>query len=289
VNGPTTPGVERGEIAYLRAPDGAKLFRRRAERLAALAPGHAAGDFLAFLARLASAQAAAAEALHLSLNGRDLPAGRPLDVSGPPPGEWREALALVARALGREEMPAPAREALGALSRRGAAELDALAGRILRGEIGAGDLASAPFAGAGLQVAYTGLAAAFPAGAVERADDALCPVCGFAPVAGVVLGDDKLRYLVCGLCATSWHLTRLQCALCRSGEKVSYLSLEAGSGVARAECCGACRAYTKLLYVEQAPDLEPFADDLASLPLDLLVAERGLVRNGRNLFLATAE
>jgi len=289
VTEPQVPGGERGEIAYLRAPAGPSLFRRRAERLAALAPGHAAGDFLAFLSRLAAAQAGALESLRLSVNGRDLPPGRPLDLAGPPHPEWREALALVVRALAREEMPAPAREALASLARRGTGELDALAGRILHGETGAADLAAAPFAGAGLQVAYAGLAAGLPAEAVERAGDALCPVCGFPPVAAVVLGDDKLRYLVCGLCATGWHLTRLQCAVCRSGEKVSYLSLEGSSGAVRAECCDACRVYTKICSVEQGPDLEPFADDLASLPLDLLVAERGYVRNGRNLFLATAE
>jgi FdhE protein len=186
-------------------------------------------------------------------------------------------------------MPGPARQALAALETLGAEGLESLAGRVLAGELRAGDLAQAPFAGAALQVAYAGLAASLPPGAVARADDAGCPACGFPPVAGAVLGDDKLRYLVCGLCGSQWHLTRLQCAVCRSAERVSYLALEGQAGPARAEICEDCRVYTKLLYVESAPALEPFADDLASMALDLLVAERGYVRNGRNLFLATAE
>jgi FdhE protein len=277
-----------GEVPHFRPPAGPILFRRRAGRLAALGQGHAAGDYLAFLARLAAAQADAAARLRLSPNGRDLPPGRPLDVRGPPPPEWRDALGAIASALGDAPMPGPAREALAALGRLGTPGLDSLAARVLDGALGPGDLAPAPFVGAALQVAYGGLAAGLPPGAVARAGDAGCPACGFAPVAGAVLGNDKLRYLVCGLCGSEWHLTRLQCAVCRSAERVSYLALEGHPGPAKAEICDGCMVYTKLLYVESDPALEPFADDLASLALDLLVAERGYARNGRSLFLATA-
>lgn len=280
-------GGELGEIAYLKLPGRAGPFRRRAERLAELAPASAAGDFLAFLSRLAAAQARAAEQLRVPAPAGDLPAARPLGTGGGPLPEWREALALLVRDLQDAAMPAPAREALAELGRRGAGELDALAGRILRAEVGAADLAAAPFAGAALQVAWALRAAALPAALVARADDPGCPVCGFPPVAGTVMGGDKLRYLACGLCATEWHLTRVQCAVCRSGAQLHHLALDAG-GPAKAEACDACHAYTKLLYAEVAPGLDPCADDLATLALDLLVAERGYLRNGRNLYLATA-
>jgi FdhE protein len=282
-------GGDLGEPRYLRSPAGAVLFQRRAERLAALAPGHAAGDFLELLSRLCAAQREAAERLRLSPNGRDLPPARPLDVSAPPPPEWREALGAILHGLEKVPMPTAAREALHGLARAGAGSLDALAGRILRGELEPSDLALAPFAGAGLQVAYGALAAGVASESLERAADAGCPVCGFPPVAGLVLGDDKLRYLVCGLCGSEWHLTRLNCALCRKQDHVSYFSVEGDTGPAKAEACDGCRAYTKLLYVEKAPHLEPFADDLATIALDMLMAERGYLRNGRNLFLASAE
>jgi FdhE protein len=281
-------GGADGEIPYLRPHPGAAAFRRRADRLAELAPGHAAGDFLAFAGRLAAAQAAAAGRLRLPPPAPGLPAARPLDLSAGPPPAWREALALLAADLARAPMPAPARAALEALGSRGGAELDALAGRLLGGELGAADLAPAPFAGAALQVVHTLRAAALPPGAVARAADAGCPVCGFAPVAGVVLPEDRLRYLVCGLCASEWHLTRVQCALCRSAERLSYLVVEGAEGPAKAEVCDGCRAYTKLLYREKAPGLEPFADDLATLALDLLVGERGYAKHGRNPYLASA-
>lgn len=282
-------GGDLGEPRYLRPPAGAALFQRRSQRLAALAPGHAAGDFLEFLSRLCAAQREAAERLRLSPNGRDLPTSRPLDVAAPPPAEWRGALGTILGALGEVPMPPPAREAVHRLARAAGADLDALAGRILRGELGPADLAPAPFAGAALQVAYGALASALPAESLARAADAGCPACGFPPVAGTVLGDDKLRYLVCGLCGSEWHLTRLNCALCRKQDRVSYFSVDGAPGPAKAEACDGCRAYTKLLYVEKAPLLEPFADDLATLALDMLMAERGYLKNGRNLFLAAAE
>jgi len=280
-------GGELGVIPYLRPHSGATGFRRRGERLAELAPGHAAGDFLAFVGHLAAAQAEVAGRLRIpALTG--LPAARPLDVGRPPPPAWREALALLARRLVAAPMPDAARQALASLERRGAAELDALAGRFLRGELAAAEVGPAVFVGAGLQVAYASLAAGLSGDAVTRSEDAGCPVCGFPPVAGIVLPEDKVRYLVCGLCASAWHLTRVQCAVCRSGEKVGYLSLEGVEGPAKAETCETCRAYTKLLYQERALRLEPFADDLATLALDLLVSERGYLRNGRSPYLVAA-
>jgi FdhE protein len=240
------------------------------------------------MARLCGAQREAAERLHLSPNGRDLPPSRPLDIAAPPPPEWRAALAAVLKGLERVPMPGPAREALHGLGRAQAAGLDALAGRILSGELGPDDLAPAPFAGAALQVAYASLASGVAAESLAHADDPACPVCGFPPVAGLVLGDDKLRYLVCGLCGSEWHLTRLNCALCRKQDHVSYYTVDGDAGPAKAETCDGCKAYTKLLYVEKAPHLEPFADDLATMALDMLMAEQGYHRNGRNLFLAAA-
>jgi FdhE protein len=107
-------------------------------------------------------------------------------------------------------------------------------------------------------------------------------------VVGVVLADDRLRYLWCGLCATAWHHTRVQCTRCRSAARLGYLQVEGSDGTARAEQCDGCGAYLKLLHAEQAPALEPWADDLATLPLDLLMEARGSERLGVNLLLVPA-
>jgi len=53
----------------------------------------------------------------------------------------------------------------------------------------------------------------------------------------------------------------------------------------KAEVCEGCNGYLKLFYLEWRPGAEPAADDLATLPLDVLVSDQGYVRNGMNLFL----
>ncbi len=54
---------------------------------------------------------------------------------------------------------------------------------------------------------------------------------------------------------------------------------------AKAEACDRCHTYLKLFYLEQNPRAEPFADDVATLSLDLLMSEAGYARSGVNLFL----
>ena len=53
----------------------------------------------------------------------------------------------------------------------------------------------------------------------------------------------------------------------------------------QAECCSECGHYLKLMHPARDNGLEPVADDLASLTLDLLVSEGGLQRHGLNLLL----
>lgn len=277
-------GGALGAVPYLRPhPGAAATFARRAERLRALAPGHAAGDYLALLSRVAHAQVGAAARLGVVTWPASGGAGPPLDVAGPWPRAWQVALDLLLERLRGEAAP-PIRAALDGLAAAAPGALEAQARRLLAGEVPAAEVAAAPFLGAALQVLFTAAAAGLPAAAVARAE-AGCPVCGGAPAVGVIVGDDRLRYLACGLCGTAWHHTRLQCVLCRSAADLSYLELEGADGPAKAEACRACQAYLKLLYVERAPLLEPLADDVATLSLDLLLAERDLARLGRNLLL----
>jgi FdhE protein len=282
-------GGELGEVPYLRPhPGPVALFNRRAARFAALAPDHATADYLLLLSKLAAAQRVAAERLKLPTLAPASPGALPLDPSQPPPPAWREALALLLGELAGVELPPPARAALERLGRLAPPDLDGVAARLRALAPAPLDVPVALFIGAALQVVFTGLAAGLPAATVARVEDD-CPVCGAPPACGQVLGDDKLRYLVCGLCATSWHRTRAQCVLCRSSETLSSLSVEGDAGPARAECCGGCQAYLKLLYVERGPALEPLCDDVATLALDLLVGERGYSRLGQNPYLVVAE
>lgn len=289
---PPVPGLEGlpGEIVYLRPPRPAELFDRRQARFRELAPGNPMGEFLEAMARLAGAQRRALDRV-VAVAGPDAGLARqalstsvPLRATTwPRHPAWREGLAALVAEMRTAPLPGPAAAALGRLERASPEELEDLASGLVAGEDRALDLAMAPFAAAALQAYFSALAAAIPVGAIERAH-AGCPVCGSPPVAGVVLGDDRLRYLTCSLCGSEWNLARVQCWSCRSTGGISYLGIDGEPGM-KAELCSGCRAYLKLFYRERRPSAEPLADDVASLTLDLLAAQEGWARGGVNLFL----
>jgi FdhE protein len=110
-------------------------------------------------------------------------------------------------------------------------------------------------------------------------------VCGTLPVASVVRvdrGSQGYRYLHCPLCATEWHMVRVTCSQCQATNGITYHSIEGGSQALRAESCDSCRCYRKIFYQEKDMDVEPVADDLASLALDLLMSEAGYHRASGN-------
>jgi FdhE protein len=279
-----TPGLP-GDVVYLKLPRPAELFEGRARRFRELAPGNPMGDFLEALASVAAAQS--------RLVGRVAPAPVGTEIATTVPlraatwtrsPAWRDVLAgLVEELMGRE-WPAPATQALRRLESAGPEELEALADGVLRGTPASPDLAAAPFVGAALQVYFAALAAGLPADRLERSQSG-CPVCDSPPVAGVVLGDDKLRYLCCSLCGSEWNLTRIQCWNCRTTGGIRFLEVAGDQGGLKAEACAACGAYLKLFYRDRMPSVEPMADDVASLTLDLLAAQDGWSRSGVNLFL----
>jgi FdhE protein len=282
---PAALGAIPGEVPPLVLPEPSEVFRRRAARLAELARGHASGDWLLALSRLAAAQGVALERAPADAPGSALAAAVPLRASGwRLAGSWRAGLGAILAEMRATPLPVPARAAIARLEYAAPSELESFAGALLRGGPGPVDLAAAPFVAAALQAHFTALASRLDAAAVERSTDG-CPVCGSPPVAAVVLGDDKVRYVACSLCSSRWHLVRVQCATCRATGGISYLAIEGGPGGVKAEACGTCRTYLKVFYLEQRPGAEPLADDAATLALDLLVAEEGYARGGRNLFL----
>ena len=61
--------------------------------------------------------------------------------------------------------------------------------------------------------------------------------------------------------------------------------IEGVADTIKAETCDECRTYVKIMYQRKDSELEPVADDVASLGLDLLVTEAGWRRAGVNPFL----
>lgn len=264
----------------VKLPDLATVFARRAERLGALAPGHELEGFLKMIAALVAAQ-------HAALSG--LPAGTlpgptkgaPLDPSTLKRDDtWRVALTRILERIEVAALPEAAQQARATLVAASAGDLEALADRFLSGDVTASQAAEMVFVAAALQVAWTRMAALLDVAQLDPSDAGECPACGSPPVAGMIApGGTKFghRHLHCSLCATSWRFVRTRCVHCGSTDKISFRQF-AGTSYLRAECCEACQGYSKVFYVESVRTLEPLADDLASLGLDVVVGEEGFSR-----------
>ena len=87
----------------------------------------------------------------------------------------------------------------------------------------------------------------------------------------------------------------IKCSNCDSTKGIAYHAIGAADADAeardcseeplKAESCDECGTYRKIGYQNKAYDFEPFADDLASLTLDLLMSEEGYRRASPNPWL----
>jgi FdhE protein len=285
-------------IPRIRLPSAQGPFAARAVRLRRLAspgaPGQAIAAYLRLMAAVAERQAAALAACAARLPTEDdLARARThhmpvLHATGwPRPSAWRElAVELAATAAAPPGAPAALHEVHERLRASAPAELEAQADALLAAHTAAIDLAAAPFLMAALQVQWVAVASRLGGQAITPLEvPGVCPACGTLPVASVVRADrdsQGYRYLHCPLCATEWHLVRVTCSQCQDTAHIAYHSIEGGTDAVRAESCDECRTYRKILYQEKDPDVEPVADDLASLSLDLLMAEAGYHRGSAN-------
>ncbi|HYN77249.1 MAG TPA: formate dehydrogenase accessory protein FdhE [Lamprocystis sp. (in: g-proteobacteria)] len=274
------------------------LFAVRARRLHALAPGHPLAGFLGFAAALAERQEAAWPGLARTALPPADQLARCREAAMPPlappawwpAAHWRDLVRSLATDL---TAAVPGADTLAGLAQADDDWLEVQARLLLAGDAAGLDLAAAPLIGAALQVHWSAAAAQLsPADLGLPAQPAQCPVCGSPPVAAVLRSggaQDGLRYLHCSLCATEWHVVRAKCSLCDNARGVTYLSLEGAAGDQRrgveAEACPECHGYLKLCRLDQDPALDPWADDLATLALDLLVDQEGFERAGLNFLL----
>ncbi len=73
-------------------------------------------------------------------------------------------------------------------------------------------------------------------------------------------------------------MVRVKCTHCDSTSGIGYQQIEGQPDWAKAESCDECHTYRKIFYQSRQFDVEPFADDLATLALDLLMNEAGYMR-----------
>ncbi|MBN9604216.1 MAG: formate dehydrogenase accessory protein FdhE [Afipia felis] len=280
---------------FARLPDPVQLFSVREARFAALAEGHDLAPYLKFLSGLCGVQAA----IQGGLPEPDAIASEALERArqhGMPPldrGHFIADAAFVATldrllaAAADIDMPAQARAALEKVTKADADGRARMVGNVLAEAIPVEALAEHIFIAAALQVHFVRLAARLDAKSLQPVGDGVCPSCGGAPTATVLVNWPRTpgaRYCSCSLCGTLWNYVRSKCTLCGSTRKILFQEIE-GAGNIKAETCDDCHGYMKVLNHQKDDRLDPVADDVATLGLDLLVRELGFRRGGVNPFL----
>lgn len=288
-----------GSIAqppFALLPDPVRLFRRRAERLRHLAAGSRLQPYLAFLAALVDTQAAVAEALPavaplpeariaLARESRMPPLDRLALGEDPAMAASLDAVLAAADAIA---MPDAARTALGAVRDADATTRAWLLGNVLSDAIPPEDAAPHLWVAAAVQVHAARCAATLDPDRLVPIRVGVCPCCGGRPASSVVLGTLRIegaRYAACATCATLWNEVRVKCLACGSTKAIGYRGL-GDDPVIKAEVCGECLSWLKILYQNRDTALEAIADDVASLGLDLAMRETEFSRAGVDPFLA---
>ncbi len=299
-------------IPRIRLPRPAEVFSSRAARLRELAAGNAIGDYLRLMATLVEAQhvallecaqieAGTADSAQVALaREHHMPllqaAGRRRE-----PG-WRDLLVrLCAAVAAAKGFPASVADTCARIVQAPHDEIETQADALLTARHAEVDAAMAPFVMAALQVCWVDMASRFALADVQPLDiPGICPVCGTLPVASIIRTAQpyqSYRFLHCALCATEWHMVRVMCTQCQATKDIGYHSIDAGAeagqepraghglpgeDAVRAESCETCHTYRKILYREKDPGVDPVADDLATVTLDLLMTEAGYHRGSGN-------
>lgn len=273
-------------------PQPALLFARRAARFAARAEGELA-PYLTFLAAIAAAQAASLRPV-AAIPEED--AARAAEHAMPPidriglkhdPALLATVRHFLAVAVDIA-MPETAAKAHAALLADEPRLLQRIADA-LEDAVPMDAVADFVFAAAGVQVHLAALAAGLAADRLVPVADGACPCCGGPPVASVVVeraGAHGARYAVCAACAAEWNVVRVKCTLCGSTEGIGYHELEGAKDGVQAETCDHCGLYAKIFAQAENPGLDPVADDVASLGLDIKMADSAWKRGAVNAFLA---
>lgn len=289
-----------GEVAappFAILPDPSRVFATRARRFATLAEnGNDLAPYLLFLSALCDAQASILSDLPSIVlpppderersSRHDLPQlGRAAMAEDPVALTTFDALL---KAIDSSDMPAATQEAITRLRKADKAARGALLDNALAEEVDPEKIADTVLAAAALQVHMTRMAAGLDVDTLAKVSNSACPACGGAPVSSAVVGREGMvntRFCTCALCATEWHVVRVICLNCENERGLVFNSIEGGNPNVKAETCPKCLSYTKILYQNKDNSLDPIADDVGSLALDLLLTGEGKSRFSLNPFL----
>lgn len=287
--GNASGGVKAPEPILL--PNAAVRFARTAERLERLSAGHPMEAWLGFMAKVARAQHRAASilgpitapdeaAVDQAVAGRIPPISADGHRRDP---AWRDGLALLLDSVASEGLAAAAAAEVRA---RSAASTEIQADAFLRGVIDDADAGPSFWIAAALQVYFACLAGCLPARALRLLEQrSLCPSCGSTSSASLVTASEHnpgARYLYCSLCSTGWNYSRAVCVTCGGARTLALRGIEGDPGLVKAETCDECGTYSKMVYEAKDMQADPYADDFATLGLDIMVGEAGWARHAPN-------
>jgi len=281
---------------FARVPDPVRLFERRATRFRQLSGPDGIGPYLGFLSGIAEAQQAVAETLpepeavdEQKLDRAVEHGMPPLDRNSyTPDADFRLLSEKLFGALEAVEKPTAARKALSAMREASESRIAAIVADLMADSVSAEAMAEYGYVAAALQLRFARAASTLPERRLKSVGDGACPACGGPPVSSVIVGWPQAggtRFCSCALCATLWHHGRIKCTICSSTKGIRYQEIEDGPGTIKAETCDECGCYVKIFNQQKDLSLDPFADDVGSLGLDLLMRETRFRRGAFNPFL----
>lgn len=293
------PGMIGGiaQAPFALPPDPKRLFARRAARFDVLAASSPMAPYLRFLGALTAIQAdlagtlpspeaLAPERIALAKQGGMPPLDRATLADAPHLSDAMERLFAQAAVI---DMPAAARDALKQVRDSDATTRRAMAANVLADSIPFDALAQHLYVAAAVQVFMARCASLLPAADLAPVAVGVCPACGGPLVASMVVGfqgAEGVRYAVCSCCATQWNEVRVKCLACGSTKGIGYRAVDDGDdATVKAEVCDTCHSWTKIFYQNKNPSLDPVADDIASLGLDMLMRDTDYQPAGFDPFL----
>jgi len=141
-----------------------------------------------------------------------------------------------------------------------------------RGELSFADtlagLAIVPY----LEWAAAGIAPTLQ-GEMEAWGRGTCPVCGGLPDLAILAGDPAARTLICSRCSTLWPYSRVGCPFCHDADQQAYYA--AAGSPHRLYICPRCRRYLKTVMAQPGSRVDPWAERLLTLGMDLAALEAG--------------
>ena len=287
--GSAVGGVKAPEPLIL--PDPALRFARTAARLGRLAEGHPMEGWLVFMAGVADAQRAVADALPPCVGPDEAQVRVAVEARIPPIAAdgwrrdpvWREGLRLLLDRFDPAVLPPAAATVI-------ATSAAATPGRSRRWPTAfctGGSTLPTPAPPSGSRGRCRFISRGLRRGSGRTRcrlleQRGLCPSCGSTPSAAVVRASGPTpgaRYLHCSLCSTAWNHTRAVCITCGDTRTLALRGIDGDPGVVKAETCEACRTYSKVINEAKDMSADPYAEDLATLGLDMMVGETGWSRH----------